>query len=136
LIFFKIKIIIGKKITSKSYNKWRKASLFEITPQDMLNYLALEYSTTLIKMKHLRWYWKTENTSDGLFGNQFFKETMSWSKFNIIRRGFQADIDEFMIHYNQISQEYYFPSLMLAIDDDLDKSESRSSETVHIERKA
>jgi hypothetical protein len=119
---------IGKSPTSASHTRWLKATIFSITNQDMLNYLALEYATSLVDMKELRWYWKTKDTCSNLLGNDFFKNTMSMNKFLIIRRGFQADFKGFMEHYNRISQQYYEPALRVSFDDDLDKCESKSSE--------
>lgn len=91
----------------------------------------------MVKVKHLRWYWRREeNSNEGLLGNRFFKETMSWNKFSMIRRGFQTNLDEFIAHYHKVSKKYYSPSLLISVDDDLDKCETKSSEVVHIERKA
>jgi hypothetical protein len=102
----------------------------------MLNYLGLEYASALLVAKHLCWYWRRKNTIGELLGNTFFKRVMSGEKFLLIRRAFQANLEEFMSHYNKSSQKYWNPGEKICIDDDLEKSEAQSSETMHVASKA
>jgi hypothetical protein len=121
-IISNISFVVGKH--------FQKASLFTIDSTDMLNYIVLEYATALVNMKRLRWYWSTKNTYNGLLGSEFFKQTMSLGKFLLIRRHFQADLDQFMEHYHNVSAKYYTPSGYICMDDDLEKCECKSSETI------
>ena len=107
----------------------------EINKQDIINFWCLEFATSLVKMKRYRWYWSTENTYNGLLGNNFFKRTMSYSKFQLLRRAFQADICEFREHFNSVNKQYWSCGNYICIDDDLDKCESRTKERLHKPRK-
>lgn len=103
---------------------------------EMLSYLGLEYATALVKEKRLKWYWNSNGELVDLFGNTFFKTTMSANLFFLIRRGFQDDLKKLMQHYNLISRKYWNPSDIICFDDDLEKCEARTKERMHIPRKA
>ena len=117
----------------KETNKWLKdhnikkrrgnsnSEIISIDPQDMINYWMLEFATAMVYMKKLRWYWRVNNTEEQLLGNNFFKNVMSVDKFLMIRRSFQCNINDFMVHYNRTSQKYWNLGESICIDDDLDK---------------
>ena len=65
---------------------------------------------------------------DGLFDNEFFKNTMSYSRFQIIRHAFQANVSKFITYFNVTNKKYWKLGNYICINDDLNKCESKTDE--------
>ena len=111
----------------------KSSSVFQLKMEDLLNYFAVWNANGIVKYHSYQHVFAED--SDGLIGNKFIKSMLPRYKFHLINRALQASLTFVMDHFNSVMKKYYFPTVQISIDDNLDRSKS-FGEKLHNPKKA
>jgi hypothetical protein len=112
------------------------SNLFHLDTQELLKYKAVFWSMGLVKFVNKKWYWNRVGETNGLCGNQFIKSLLGRTRFEIIDRCLQSNLDYIRQYCAQKCQENWNPYTNLSCDDQLFLWEGKGGNKVHLPYKA
>jgi len=120
----------------KQQNVQFEGKLFQITGQMLLDYIAIRFAWGLVPYRQRRDPWRVVTSHVGLFGNQFFRETLAYNKWELIDRWLNADLDTLVGLLNSTLRRNWTPFQTVCFDDDVTRWTGKGGAKVKIQKKA
>jgi len=92
---------------------------FQIHKEDMMNFLILHTAHGLVRTTSYREKWMREGEAAELFHNDFFSNTMTRTKFELINKYFDCDLSFVHVYFHYFSNLYKQKTNAFSFDDDL-----------------
>jgi hypothetical protein len=129
--------LINDNLKKNSASTRRNSKYYLVLNESLLrSFICVYLSLGLVNYNSYYSAFQNPKNTNGLLGNTFVRNEISFSKFQLINEYLNFDINTVLNLFNNTSKKYWNLTENVCIDDQLYLYEGRTKERVHLEKKA